>query len=141
MASQATDTPQLTLDHLVLEVRDPLQSLAFYREVLGLAPVREEELRRGVAGFASARVSDATLIDFFPPRMWRDADAANPNHFALTTTDAGLRAIRERLAVRGLPIARTDDHNFGARGYGRSIYFDDPDGNSVEVRTYEPDPA
>jgi glyoxylase I family protein len=137
MATQQAALAHLALDHIVLEVRDPLRSLAWYREVLGLAPVREEEFRRGEVPFASVRVSEATLIDLFPTRMWSGPAAANPNHFALTTTEEGLRAVRGRLAARGIAIAREDGHNFGARGFGRSIYFADPDGNTVEVRTYE----
>jgi catechol 2,3-dioxygenase-like lactoylglutathione lyase family enzyme len=137
MATQGTDASPWALDHIVLEVGDPLRSLAWYRDVLGLAPVREEEFHRGEVPFASVRVSEATLVDLFPTGMWRGPVAANPNHFALTTTDEGMRAVRGRLSARGVPIRREDERNFGARGYGHSIYFEDPDGNMVEVRTYE----
>jgi glyoxylase I family protein len=130
--------PDYDLDHIILEVRDPALSLAFYGDTLGLLPVREEEFTRGEIGFPSVRVGPTTLIDLFPPRIWRGSRASNPNHFALTASRVVLAEIRERLGARGIAITRADDHNFGARGYARSIYFDDPDGITVEVRTYEP---
>jgi catechol 2,3-dioxygenase-like lactoylglutathione lyase family enzyme len=54
----------------------------------------------------------------------------------LVTSKAALRSLEARLARRRIRITRRDDHNFGARGFGRSLYFDDPDGISIEVRCY-----
>jgi catechol 2,3-dioxygenase-like lactoylglutathione lyase family enzyme len=68
--------------------------------------------------------------------MWRGPEPRNPNHLCFATTTADLAALKARLAARGVAITRVDDHNFGARGFGRSIYFDDPDGVSIEVRDY-----
>ncbi len=128
--------PAIELDHVVLEVRDPAASAAFYLDVLGLEPVRLREYEAGQAPFVSARVGPGCVLDFFPPRMWRGRRPANPNHFCLTLTPAELRAARRRLARRGVALTRVSAHNFGARGHARSIYFDDPDGISVELRCY-----
>ena len=68
--------------------------------------------------------------------MWAGPAARNPNHLCLTTTAEGLSALKARLAERRIPLTRVDEHNFGARGFGRSVYFDDPDGISIEVRYY-----
>jgi hypothetical protein len=38
---------QAKLDHVVLWVADPLRSLEFYEQVVGLAPVRADEFREG----------------------------------------------------------------------------------------------
>jgi glyoxylase I family protein len=128
----------MRIDHVVLEVTDPERSAAFYQDVVGLAPVRLAEFRAGTVKFPSLRIDDDALIDLFPRTMWRGPTAHNPNHLCLATTTEALAALRARLAARSIAITRSDDHNFGARGFGRSIYFDDPDGISIEVRDYPP---
>ena len=125
-----------TLDHLVLEVRDPQASVRFYAGVLGLASVRLDEFVAGAAPFPSARINEGTVLDFFPPKMWRGPEARNPNHFCMTFDQAGVQALERRLAQAGIEIDRRDDHNFGARGFGRALYFRDPDGISIEARYY-----
>jgi catechol 2,3-dioxygenase-like lactoylglutathione lyase family enzyme len=49
------------MDHIVLNVADAERSVAFYRDVLGLAIERLEEWRAGKVGFPSARVSEGTM--------------------------------------------------------------------------------
>jgi len=125
------------LDHVVLEVRDPEASASFYERVLGFAPVRLKEYRAGEAPFASARINGGTLVDFFPSAMWRSRRRAqNPNHFCLTVTPRAAAALKRRLARARVKITRRLPRSFGAQGYGSSIYFDDPDGVSIEVRYY-----
>ena len=125
------------LDHVVFEVRDPTASVSFYRDVLGLAPVRLEEFRRGDAPFPSVRVSADCIVDLFPPPLWQGDAPVNPNHTCLTVSRAELAALEERLGGAGVAVERRRDHNFGARGYGKAIYFRDPDGIVIEVRHYE----
>jgi catechol 2,3-dioxygenase-like lactoylglutathione lyase family enzyme len=125
------------LDHVVLEIRDPERSTKFYQELLGFEPVRLDEFRRGTVKFPSVRVSASMLLDLFPPTMWRGTQPQNPNHICFVASHSGVTALRARLANFGIAITRTDDRNFGAQGFGHSIYFDDPDGVSIEVRYYE----
>jgi glyoxylase I family protein len=138
---RAQPKTRMSLDHVVFEVADPARSVAFYRDVLGLLPVRWDEFVAGEAPFPSARVDAGTVIDFFPIRMWRGERPQNPHHLCFTTTAEGMASLKRRLARRGIPITRADNHNFGARGFGRSIYFEDPDEISVEVRYYPAPPA
>ena len=123
-------------DHLVLEVKDPALSVRFYSEVLGLEPVRLREFLEGEAPFPSVRISPDTVLDMFPPRMWRGRRLANQNHFCLAYSESGLKALRIRLRRRKLAIVHQDYHNYGARGYGKAIYFRDPDGLLIEARFY-----
>ena len=124
------------LDHVVLETADPVASVRFYERILAFAPVRLDEFVAGKVLFPSARVNAATVIDMFPPKMWAGPTPRNPNHLCIALDSAGARAVKRRLARAKISITRTDNHNFGARGFGRSIYFNDPDGTSVEVRFY-----
>lgn len=129
-------TGAAALDHVVLETADPVASVRFYERVLAFSPVRLNEFIAGKVLFPSARVSRSSVIDMFPPKLWAGAKPRNPNHFCIALDAAGVRAVKRRLARQGIPITREDGHNFGARGFARSIYFNDPDGISVEVRFY-----
>jgi glyoxylase I family protein len=132
MASRA-----MCLDHVVLEVRNAEISVEFYRALLGLKPVRLNEFRRGTARFPSSRIAGDTVIDLFPRAMWSDKKRArNPNHICLATTRRRALTIRRRLARAGIGIERESKRNFGARGWGVSYYFRDPDRVTVEVRFY-----
>jgi catechol 2,3-dioxygenase-like lactoylglutathione lyase family enzyme len=127
---------RVALDHVVLEVQDPVRSAGFYGEVLGLRAVRLSQFRAGSAPFVSARVSAGTVLDFFPKRLWRTRTPRNPNHICFSLDRAGLRALEGRLRRKGIAITQRDPRNFGARGWGSSLYFQDPDGISLEARYY-----
>jgi catechol 2,3-dioxygenase-like lactoylglutathione lyase family enzyme len=126
------------LDHIVLEVADIQRSVDFYA-ALGLRSERLDEYRRGEVKFPSMRISAETLIDLFPPQMRGHPKGAGQNlhHFALVS-DLPMAEIRETLARLSIEIEQEADHNFGARGFANSVYVRDPDGNSVEIRTYPP---
>jgi catechol 2,3-dioxygenase-like lactoylglutathione lyase family enzyme len=127
----------LALDHVVLEVQDPEATAAFYRRALGVAPVRLAQWKRGAAPFPSGRVAEGTIIDFFPPALWRNKRRAqNPNHLCFTLNRPAVAALRRRLGRLGVPIVQESPRNYGARGWGVSFYFDDPDGVRLEARYY-----
>ncbi len=119
------------LDHLVLRVADVDRSLGWYVAVLGLAPERVDEWRRGEAPFPSVRVSDQAVIDLIAA----DADHTAPNvdHFCLAVEDVDLHEVVEsgRFDVIEGPVPR-----WGARGTATAVYVRDPDGNIVELRVY-----
>ncbi len=117
------------LDHIVLACRDVDATLAWYVGRLGLGGVRVDEWRRGEAPFPSARVDEATIIDFVPG----PADAGGLDHICFVLDDADMGAIAGSGVFDVLegPVPR-----FGARGMGTSIYVRDPDGTTVELRTY-----
>ena len=117
------------LDHVVLNVADVERSLAFYCDELGLAPERVEQWRRGEVLFPSVRVDPTTIIDLLAvPRTGENAD-----HVCLVVEPVDLEAVKAsgRFEVVDGPAKR-----FGARGDGTSLYVQDPDGNTVELRHY-----
>ena len=120
------------LDHIVLNTTDVERSLAWYTGLLGLAGVRVDEWRRGEVPFPSVRVSDGCIIDLFASE--RVGSDGNLNHFCLVATRADVDGVAadSRFEVVDCPGPR-----FGARGSGWSVYVTDPDGNTVEIRSYD----
>ena len=121
------------IDHVVFNVTDPERALTWWRDLLGLEPVRLDEWRRGEAPFVSVRISATTIIDLFQV----ERSGENVDHIAITVEDADLA----ELAAGGrFDVVRGPSEVFGARGVGLGLYVRDPDGNVVELRTY-PQPA
>ncbi len=127
------------IDHIVLPVADMDRALAFYHGVLGLAVEREAEFRAGEIGFPSVRVHDQFVIDLFPRAAGEvPAPGHNLDHFCLVTDADDLAPIVAELERHGILIARGPAERWGAQGMAMSIYFHDPDGNQIEIRTYAP---
>ena len=129
-------TRALTLDHVVLRVRDLETSLAFYRDRLGLAIEGLDAWRAGKKPFVSARIGDA-LIDLVPDPTFQPehASAGGLVHFCMTVADFAvvleeLRAARVPF-LHDAPVPRG-----GARGVGLSVYELDPDGYTVEIKEH-----
>jgi catechol 2,3-dioxygenase-like lactoylglutathione lyase family enzyme len=117
------------MDHIVLRVADVERSVAWYRDLLGLAVEQLEEWRAGQAFFPSVRVSDDTIIDI----LAGDRSGENVDHLCLLVEPTDLQAVRDagELDVVEGPVARS-----GAHGVGTSIYVRDPDHNLVELKHY-----
>jgi catechol 2,3-dioxygenase-like lactoylglutathione lyase family enzyme len=117
------------IDHIVLNCADVEKELAWWRDELGLEPLRVDEWRRKEVPFVSVRVNAGTIIDLFEAARTGE----NLNHVALTVEDVDLDALAAsgRFDVVGGP-----SRLFGARGTGTGLYVRDPEGNVVELRTY-----
>ena len=92
--------------------------------------------------FPSVRITPTAIIDLFPAGpMAAPADATDEgqrlNHFCLTVDAAGFAALQSRLDAAGVDIEEGPATRWGAQGDATSIYFKDPDGVRVEVRTYD----
>ena len=127
------------LDHIVLLVSDLERSLAFYSGLLGMEGDRVDEWRRGEVPFPSVRIDATTIIDLFSadegPAAREPSSGANLDHFCVTVEPTDLHALAasgEVEVVRG-----PQDGLFGAQGYATSLYIRDPDGNTVELRSYD----
>jgi catechol 2,3-dioxygenase-like lactoylglutathione lyase family enzyme len=117
------------IDHIVLDCADVEKEVAWWRDEIGLEPMRLEEWRHKEVPFVSVRVNANTIIDLFEaPRT-----GENLNHVALTVEDVDL----EELASSGrFDVVGGPSRLFGARGAGLGLYVRDPEGNVVELRTY-----
>jgi len=117
------------LDHIVLACNDVERTLAWYRDVLGLAEVRVEQWRRGEVPFPSVRVDDRTIIDL----LAGEPTDGRLDHFCLLVERVDLDALAASGAVEVVDGPAT---RFGAQGDGTSLYVRDPDGLVVELRHY-----
>ena len=119
-------------DHLVLNVEDVERSLAFYTGLLGLEPVRVGEWRRGQAPFPSVRVTAETIIDLIA----HSRGGSNVDHICLTVEPLDWDQV---IASGSFTVLEGPVKRFGARGSATSVYVQDPDGNTVELRWYPQD--
>jgi len=126
----------LGLDHVVFRVRDIERALAFYRDVLGCT------LERSLPDFGLYQLrAGRSLIDLVPVeselgRMGAAApgpEGRNVDHIALRIEpfdEGGLRAHLQAHGIDPGELAR----RYGAEGQGPSLYIEDPDGNTVELK-------
>ena len=129
------------MDHIVLNVPDIERSIKFYTKVLELETERWDEYRQGKVPFPSIRVGPETVIDLFPMKSGQalargEGLLNNLNHFTMVVDAADFEAFQKHLSEHGVIIEEGPGRRWGARGYGMSVYFSDPDGNRIEVRCY-----
>jgi catechol 2,3-dioxygenase-like lactoylglutathione lyase family enzyme len=115
-----------------LYVHDLQAAEIFYRTVLGLPVIGKEPGRHvffqvGEASVLLAFLADATLKgDQLPPH-----GATGPGHFALGIEADSIDTWRKLLHSHGVRIEKEVEWPRG----GKSLYFRDPAGNSVELVT------
>ncbi len=129
------------LDHIVLNIEDDDTMLDFYANVLRLKAERLEEYRAGEAPFPSVRINEDTVIDLFPKKLWESQAPSGRgfdtlNHFCLSLSRKDWDELHSRLLKHKVAITDGPVQRWGARGSGTSIYFSDPEGNTIEARYY-----
>ena len=124
------------LDHIVLRVVDLDRMVKFYMEVLGCTMER----RQDEIGLVQLRAGSA-LVDLVPvdQKLGRMGGAPpgkegrNVDHFCFRVDPFDEEEIRAHLAYHGVQSGATEAR-FGAEGEGPSIYLNDPEGNTVELK-------
>ena len=126
----------LGLDHIVINVTNLDDSLRFYGTLLGLEILRLDQFRRGQVGFPSLRVSPETIIDLRPVESASDI-GANVDHFCLVVESARMEELREGLIAEGVEVHSGVGSRWGAGGDGMAFTISDPDGNRIELKSYD----
>jgi catechol-2,3-dioxygenase len=121
--------PATGVSELVLEVLDLEQAVAFYRDVLGFPMVRQSEDR------AWLMVGERTRIGLWTPQVGLARGRGGVHvHYALHVDEADFDSCVDHLAARG---HQPEVIVFDDGGYGRAAYVEDPDGNVVELWTWD----
>lgn len=130
----------LGFHHVTMVSRDAARTLAFYRDLLGLKLVKKTvnfDLPSTYhLYFGNENGDPGTLLTFFE---WRNAARGNwgvggVHHVALgVENETEQLKWKRRLTDAGVPVS--GPYN---RGYFKSIYFADPDGQILEIATAGP---
>lgn len=121
------------IDHVEVCVRDVAAAVRWYDEVLGLKlvhdlpPPNPKMIGTGGTMFAifKAKVDgpDNADDDSQPPIRWR--------RVAWLTTEEGFEEAQQQLSEKGVNFTGPINHRISW-----SIYFNDPDGNPLEITYY-----
>ena len=125
------------LDHVVLRSQDAETLVGFYCDVLGCTVERRSSPELGMAQLrAGDALIDIVAVDSELGRMGGAApgkDGRNMDHFCVRVDPFEEDAIRQHLAQHGVVGSKLETR-YGAEGNGPSIYIQDPDGNTVELK-------
>jgi glyoxylase I family protein len=124
------------IDHIVLRVTDLQAMLRFYQEVLGCSLERRQD-EIGLVQLRAGR----SLVDLVPVdgKLGLAGGAApgkegrNVDHVCFRVEPFDAQAIRRHLAAHGVDAGKVESR-YGAEGEGPSIYLNDPEGNTVELK-------
>jgi catechol 2,3-dioxygenase-like lactoylglutathione lyase family enzyme len=122
--------PSLTgVDHVHVLVRDRAAAVAWYRDVMGLAPVPKLEVWQADGGpLTLADASGRVHIALFE----RAPSPDNKAVIALGVDAPAFAQWRDHLARTLGTAPAFVDHDLSL-----SLYFRDPDGNPYEITTYD----
>jgi lactoylglutathione lyase len=117
------------LDHVSLNVSDRPRSIAWYRDVLGLeqsGSPRRDDWPVFMGDFGAC----VALFQAQVESPDRAPESSGLRHVAFMVGRDDLAEAQERLRERGVDF-RFEDH-----GNAHSVYFSDPDGNVIELTSY-----
>ena len=117
------------IDHIVLTVRDIEKSVAFYERVLKMEAVTFAGGRRALR-FGQQKINLQTL-----GQEVRNYAGIGSGDLCLITSWE-LEAVLAHLAAEGIEVIEGPVEKSGALGAITSVYFNDPDGNLIEVSNY-----
>ncbi len=116
------------IDHVVVRTADIDRALKFYCDVLGC----REERRVERIGLIQLRAGGC-MIDLIDAKDRPPAESGNMDHFAVRLESFDETAIRDYLSEHGVVFGEVKSR-YGAEGDGPSVYIEDPDGNTVELK-------
>ncbi len=121
------------LDHTIVPVRDREEAVEFYSRIFGFEDLGE------VGPFLAVRVNDTFNLDF------SRAEEFQSNHYAFAMEPQEFEAAFDKIKESGIaygdaPYAQENmkgpGMTMGAKGVGKAVYFKDPSGHLLEIKTY-----
>jgi catechol 2,3-dioxygenase-like lactoylglutathione lyase family enzyme len=116
------------LNHHIVRVRDKEEAAGFFAEILGLPPATR------YGPFLELKAANGVSLDFAD-----DHGEPVPAHYAFLVSEAEFDEIFARITQRGLAYWADPFHRqpnaINTNDGGRGVYWDDPNGNSLEIIT------
>lgn len=125
MASNAqpvvkTGVTTIGIDHVVLHVEDLKKSLDFYINILGMTE------HHGGTGYMFLKCG-GQVVGLFDARHGRAVkNRSDLNHMAFNAAETDYDAVKAALESNGIKVR-------ARHGDSRCIYFDDPDGHTLQI--------
>ena len=134
----------LEIDHVVIRARDPERLVRFYCDALGCAVERRQDAIGLVQLRAGRSLIDIVGVDGTLGRKGGAApgvEGRNMDHLCVRVEPFDVDAIRRHVQANGARVGEFG-WRYGAEGEGPSLYVEDPEGNTVELKgPPEPRPA
>jgi catechol 2,3-dioxygenase-like lactoylglutathione lyase family enzyme len=121
------------LDHTIVPVHDRKEAVEFYTRIFGFEDLGE------VGPFLAVRVNDTFNLDF------SQSDDFRSIHYAFAMEPDEFEAAFARIRESGIPYGDSPFNQAtmkgpgmtaGAKGMGKAVYFKDPSGHVLEIKTY-----
>ena len=121
------------LDHTFLPAKDPQESVRFYTTILGF------QRGENFGPFEVVRVNQDLTLDI------AQADTTLELHYAFAMDRETFDAVFDRIKAAGLAYGdgpfssknmRGPGKTHGAHGMADSVFFHDPSGHMIEIRSY-----
>ena len=121
------------LDHTIVPVNSREEAVEFYSRIFGFDNLGE------VGPFLAVRVNDTFNLDF------STSDNFHSMHYAFSMDGGEFEAAFARIRESGIAYGDSpfDQENMkgpgmtmGAKGMGKAVYFKDPNGHVLEIKTY-----
>lgn len=126
------------IDHIVLRTSKIKAMLDFYCNVLGCTVERETSTETGLTQLrAGNALIDLVTVESELGRMGGGAPTKTENnvdHFCLQLKPISEADLKKHLSAFGIDGGSFKER-YGAQGFGKSIYIQDPEGNTVELRS------
>ncbi len=127
----------IELDHTIITMKDVDEATAFYANILGM------KYEGKMGDFSIMRVTDSLTLDF---EAAEPGETVERGHFAFAMTAEEFDVVFGRIKESGIPYGegpgksenmRGPGMTQGARGMGKAVYFRDPTGHMLEIKTYD----
>jgi len=125
------------IDHIVLRTENVEGMVLFYSKVLGCKVERTMPPETGLIQLrAGQSLIDIVAVDSELGRAGGGPPSPSENnldHFCLQIEPISENDLRAWLELQGVDSGAFETR-YGAEGFGPSIYINDPDGNTIELR-------
>ncbi len=130
------------IDHLVFRTTRLDAMLHFYTQVLG-CPIERQLADEGLTQLRAGKaLIDIVTCDSKLGKLGGGSpvqDGRNVDHICLLIEDIEEQALLDYLAEQDI-ATEGFAKRYGAQGFGRSLYINDPEGNVVELKLVKGEP-